>query len=71
MMPLTMTLHRKIAYRKFKIILLEKIDRSESVNVEKLSSIFCKSIDRDILDKQFYQTLVQQYSRRMQEYRLT
>jgi hypothetical protein len=71
MMPLTVTLHRNIAYKKFKLKVLEKLDKSESVNVEEVSSLFCKSIDRDIVDKQFYNTLVAQYARRIREYKLT
>lgn len=71
MMPLTVTLHRTVAYKKFKMALLEKLNRSESVNVEEMSALFCKSIDRDVLDRQFYNTLVAQYARRIREYKLT
>lgn len=71
MMPLTVTLHRNIAYRKFKMKLLEKIDKSESVNVEQVSSVFCKSIDRDIIDKQFINVLIANYARRIRNYKLT
>lgn len=71
MMPLTVTLHRTIAYKKFKMKLIEKLNRSESVNVEEVSSRFCKTIDRDLLDNQYYYTLVNQYARRIREYKVT
>jgi len=58
-MPMTMTLYRTIAYKKFKNILLTELEKNQSINVEEVSSTFCRTIDRDILDSQFYYTLVQ------------
>ena len=51
MMPLTMTLYRTIAYKKFKMQLLNKIGKSSQLNIEESTSTFCRSIDKEILDK--------------------
>lgn len=49
-MPLTVTLYRSIAYKKFKSLILQKLRAGEPVALDKMSSVFCKRVDRELLD---------------------
>ena len=60
-MPLTVTLYRSIAYKKFKSLILQKLRAGEPVALDKMSSVFCKRVDRELLDGQYYHVLVKQY----------
>ena len=50
-MPLTMTLYRGIAYRKFKRMMMEKLRSGQVVEIDKMSSLFCHKVDLELLDK--------------------
>ena len=39
--PLTMTLYRTIAYRKFKNLMMKKLKSGQCVEIDKYSSLFC------------------------------
>ena len=60
-MPLTVTLYRSIAFKKFKSLMLHKLKAGEPVELDKLSTIFCKRVDRELLDGQYFNILVKQY----------
>lgn len=70
-MPLTMTLYRGIAYRKFKSMMMEKLKSGRVVELDKMSSLFCRKVDRELLDNQFYPVLVSQYHSKIIKHRLS
>ena len=58
-MPMTLSLYRSIAHKKFKSMLMKSIDNGSMVSVKEAQTNFSKRVDLDILDKQFYHVLVE------------
>lgn len=69
-MPLTFTTYRSIAYKKFKSLMITQIQQGQPVPLDKLTSHFCRKVDLEILDKKFYQILVEQYHNKIRKHNL-
>jgi hypothetical protein len=56
--PLTITLYRSIAFRKLKLNLQEHLSAGKHVLISQISHAFCRQVDLELLDNNFYYTLV-------------
>ena len=64
-LPLTITTYRAIAFKKFKALLLANLKAGKKVDIESLTTEFCQKVDREILDKQFYYVVKEQYHKQI------